>query len=437
MVMALLLNIPNEILLLIVTHLSTQALGRLTATCRSAHDRLNSFLYSKGLEGETTVLDWAATTGNQSTVHRVFEYTTPSLGLIESAMNNAIPKNLITIVRLLLDRGLPPWDPASAREGAVSSPLFRAGMCRNFEIVNMLLDAGARPHGYSDEEIGFLVHFSTTWENGPNMEEEAGQQSNEPFDPRILQLLVQHGLSISSPEVVHQAIALGCKVPLISFLVDLGLDPNARSYIWHTPLYYVLSKRGMDSEDCVALIKKCVEHGLDVNLRDAQSVTVLHKAAEKAHPAVIRELISAGAELYAFDMYGRTPVQVAIMRGNVSPEILRAFFNTDVEMPQAVTHRLGSMLLRMIKSRKLECISLLLRKGLEAIPNVSTSILVLAAATVGDVAIVRQLLHEYPDVDLMNTRDHDGNTALKIAMKWGYSDVVRILTSHMSSIVAP
>jgi hypothetical protein len=309
-------DLPNEIVLTILDYIPLQTLGRLTLTCRTLHDRLNSLLYWKGQEGDTTALDWAATTGNQKTVQRIFQYTSPSPNFIERAINSAIPKNHVPTVRLLLDQGLPPWDPASSTEGAFSSPLFRAGMCRNLEIVKMLLDAGAKPIGYSNEEVGFLVHGCTSWENGPDSEE-TSQQHDEPFDPSILQLLVQRGLRVNSPEIVHHALALGCRVGVMSFLIDLGLDPNVQSFNWHTPLYQVLGRREKDWKECVAFIQKCVEHGMDVNLRDAQGMTILDKVGENAHPAVVQELITAGGKVPAIDMYS-IRMQYAAMRKDAS-----------------------------------------------------------------------------------------------------------------------
>ncbi|KAJ0423176.1 ankyrin repeat-containing domain protein [Aspergillus carlsbadensis] len=423
--MASFLDLPDEIILAISDHVPVQALGRLVATCQLLHNCLSSALYRKGLEDDATVLDWAATVGNQRTVQRVLHCASPSPRLIERAIN-------IAIVRLLLEQGRPPWDPATSSEGAFSSPLFIAGMCRNLEMVQMLLDKGASPAEYPDDDIGFLVYFCTAWEIGPNNEEPSRQHS-QAFDPSILQLLVQNGLPLNSSEIVYHAMSLGCKVGVISLLIDLGLDPNARSHIWNTALYYVLGNHRDDWEGCVALIQNCLEHGVDINLRDANGETVLYTAAEKAHPAVIRAVLAAGAEVHVLNTYGQTSIQCAAMRDDVDLEILQTFFDFDPEMPRGAAGSLEVMLIQMVTRRKLDCISLLLSKGLELIPDMSPSILVLAAAAVGDAETVQQLLQDHQGLDF-TVYDGNRSTALMSATRWGYDEVIRILMSHMDMV---
>ncbi|KAL3444293.1 ankyrin repeat-containing domain protein [Aspergillus insuetus] len=365
-------------------------------------------------------------------MQRVFQYASPSPRLIERAINNALLKNHVAIVRLLVDHGLPPWDPATSAEGAFSSPLYIASFCRNLEVVQILLDKGARPIGYSEEEIGFLVYFCTAWESGLS-KEGSSRLHSQPFDPSILRLLVQHGLPINSSEIVSHALFLGCNVGVIGLLIDLGLDPGARGSDGHSALYYVLSRRGNDGEDCVAFVQKCLKHGVDINLRDENGCTLLYAAARNAHSAVIRAVLAAGAEVHVFNTYGQTPMQCAAMRDDVDVDILQPFLDFGQGMPRGAAGNLESMLIRMITRRKLECIRLLLSKGLEMTPDMSPSILVLAAAAVGDAETVQRLLQHHEEIDFM-VHDGLGNTALMIATRWGEDDVIRTLMSHMDKV---
>jgi ankyrin repeat protein len=307
-----------------------------------------------------------------------------------------------------------------------------AGFRRNLEVVQMLLDKGARPIGYSDEETGFLVYLCTAWESGPSKQESSRLQS-QPFDPSILQLLVQHGLLISSSEIVAYALFMGCNVGVFGLLIDLGLDPGARGSDGHSALSYVLGRRGNDWEDSVAFVQKCLKHGVNINLRDENGCTPLYAAARNAHPAVIRAVLAAGAEVHVFNTYGQTPMQCAAMRDDVDVDILRPFLEFGRDMARSAAGNLKSMLMRMVKRKNLECIRLLLSSGLEMTPDMSPSILVLAAAIVGDAETVQQLLQHHEDIDFM-IDDGWGNTALMIATRWGYDDVIRTLMSHMDKV---
>jgi len=62
----------------------------------------------------------------------------------------------------------------------------------------------------------------------------------------------------------------------------------------------------------VALVKKLVAHGANVNLVGGpQRRTVLHWAAHHVRPPICRALLEAGADASVVDGGGRTPLQVA------------------------------------------------------------------------------------------------------------------------------
>ena len=63
------------------------------------------------------------------------------------------------------------------------------------------------------------------------------------------------------------------------------------------------------------------EHGMPVNLADAQGNTLLMLAAYHGHAATVRLLAQRGADVDAVNDRGQTPLAAAVFRGD--PEVVR------------------------------------------------------------------------------------------------------------------
>ena len=94
------------------------------------------------------------------------------------------------------------------------------------------------------------------------------------------------------------------KKQAIEKLLELGADPNQINNYGETPLH--LASMWGDLEILNLFLDE-----ENVNVKDNQKQTPLHKAAVEAHPKVIERLVEMGADLNAMDDFRSTPLSYA------------------------------------------------------------------------------------------------------------------------------
>ena len=178
-------------------------------------------------------------------------------------------------LRLLLEHGA---DPNMRDEGDNASPLHFAAAHRDLESVRVLLDAGADVHGAGDLHHGNVIGWA------------AGKENHA-----VVDLLLARG----ARHHIFSAMAMGDRA-LVERLVE-------------------------DDPDCLSQRRSKYESGQ----------TPLHAAfappdglgflAGEPDYALLALLIELGADLEAKDDKGRTPLDVALLRGDVeAARLLRA-----------------------------------------------------------------------------------------------------------------
>ncbi|KAL4914473.1 ankyrin repeat-containing domain protein [Aspergillus aurantiobrunneus] len=441
-----LLYLPNELLLDIATSCNTQDLGRLTCTCWPLHNLLNLQLYRRGVQVQCDppLLVYAAETRNPGTAQRVLQYTAPSPDTLSEALmrickkeekgNSKGNENDTTIARLLLAHGA---CPNTNQPGAGSAPLFTAALHRHLELVEILLEAGARATGYTLREITLLITHCT------KLDDDADCATELPYDPRILQLLVQHGMHTDrNPSIVWRLLTQNCRPSVFGLLVDLGLlDPNLPKAPKDRPLYLVINEawRGI-SEECAYFVRKCIEHGTDINIWQPGQPTLLHLAVLRNLPDVVRELIAAGAAVNARGRDGLTPLHQG-RSGRYEDDdvdIAQTLLDAGADMAAVDDEGRQHVLMRVINSTTSKranypCMRLLLDRGLERIPAVDPGELMLAAVYLDDVRAVRRIL-QCGDIDLARTRNQKGDTALMLAARLGYDSIITALMEYSHTV---
>jgi hypothetical protein len=108
----------------------------------------------------------------------------------------------------------------------------------------------------------------------------------------------------------------GNNVAQIKMCVENGADVNARDYEGYTPLHRLVMLAGSN----IKAIKYLVSQGADVSARSGIDTTPLHIAVYTNKVDVLKYLISKGADINAKDCDGNTPLDW-VSRTNCSAEI--------------------------------------------------------------------------------------------------------------------
>jgi ankyrin repeat protein len=103
-------------------------------------------------------------------------------------------------------------------------------------------------------------------------------------------------------------------VSLMRLLLDHGADPTRRLRNGTTALSIAAARsarNGGPEQATIEAASLLVERGADVNATNDSGETALHVAVTRSD-AVVRHLVTLGANLTAVDKFGRRPLDVAL-----------------------------------------------------------------------------------------------------------------------------
>lgn len=107
-------------------------------------------------------------------------------------------------------------------------------------------------------------------------------------------------------ETIHDVCSAG-NVSFLEMLIDVGVDVNLRDSDGRTPLHKAVRANHEDVIRCL------MEHGADPNSRtDGSGEPVLHYAIVRSSDVTVETLVSAGCSLNLRSRSGESPMHVAI-----------------------------------------------------------------------------------------------------------------------------
>jgi ankyrin repeat protein len=204
---------------------------------------------------------------------------------------------------------------ADVRNELGSTPLAEAVKLGDARLVKMLLDAGSGPEGANDDGQSALM---LAIKNG---------------DLALVQMLVNAGANVNTVEKVQDQTPLMWAAAtnqnaeeMVKLLISKGANVKARakstdwpaqmtsepraqyhSYGGLTPLQYA-ARNG-----CYYCVEALVGSGADVNLpNNLEGITPLMTALDSSHNDVAKLLLDRGANPKVWDIYGRTPLYIAV-----------------------------------------------------------------------------------------------------------------------------
>ncbi|XP_014274597.1 ankyrin-3 isoform X2 [Halyomorpha halys] len=234
---------------------------------------------------------------------------------------NACQDNKVTALHIAAEKGFPGITSALIKGAKKSgkklnlnpetvfrnTPLVLSIMHDNIEVMEMLLAAGAdpnKPHTFERTPLHIAAFFGRVKATIILIDYHANMNVVDCFDqtPLSLALIARHSAA------------------LVRHLLEGGADPNFRtkSSMPILSLAVLSCNKYKELKNVNFLIKA----GADVKATDNIKLdTALHKAAQTGYIKCIDLLLRKGANIFAQNIYGHTPLNIAIRYKNVAAAI--------------------------------------------------------------------------------------------------------------------
>ncbi|PNT70548.1 hypothetical protein BRADI_2g13535v3 [Brachypodium distachyon] len=139
----------------------------------------------------------------------------------------------------------------------------------------------------------------------------------------VLELLLSRGINVDlnarCGTPLHTACTHGRRGTM-KILLDSHADPNKVLNLDDTPLEMVI--RCFNPTDKLECVKLLIKAGADVNFIGSNGATYVMTAVDLGLPGILKSLLDTGTNPNISDDFGRTPIEVAALRGREFVEML-------------------------------------------------------------------------------------------------------------------
>lgn len=129
-------------------------------------------------------------------------------------------------------------------------------------------------------------------------------------------LLIQAGANVNAKDAkgnsaMHLVMPQGVRLAGLELLLASKADPNIKDDHGDSPLHVAVGTNlGID------VVRMLIANSANPNIRNSEGMTPLHTAVDRSRIDSIYVLISNGADVFAADLKGRTPFDLALQKGD-------------------------------------------------------------------------------------------------------------------------
>ncbi len=259
---------------------------------------------------------------------------------------NSIRSNDLSGLKDLIGQGA----DVNIQDNHGETPLMYSAVVGSLDGMRLLLEHGADPNLQNQFGSTALIWSATDLAKvqllldhgaNPNLASKRGRTAllvaaMSDQSAATVRLLMSKGADIHAKDVIKinalRAAAFGNDTETVKLLLDAGLDPNAADLPGLTPL---MMAAGWNSN--LEMVNLLLAKGADVNAvsrpvmglptRIAPSkfgnLTALLMSAAFGPPELIKTLLDAGANVNAKDVRGMTPLMLAVANDHQDPAVIR------------------------------------------------------------------------------------------------------------------
>ena len=221
----------------------------------------------------------------------------------------------------------------------------------------------------------------------------------------------------------------------INALLDNGARINANDDLGRTPLYLASLYGYADVVDLLLSRGAKIEKGASWKNSD----TPLHVASDKGYVDIVQLLVAKGADVNAKNTVGKTPLQYAAWRGRASVVDFLLAHGADLRIQDqrgrsALNHDQGSL---DSKEGYESVVRILISHGADVNNRTSDGFTpLMGAARIGDLSAAALLIDHGAVVNIKCATGLSGYTPLHIATAGDHAQVVKLLVDHGADINA-
>lgn len=203
-----------------------------------------------------------------------------------SSIHRAIALNYVNVIALLLEKGV----NVNSLDSGGYTPLYKAAMHGNVEIVNLLIKHNAninqKSNGWTALHIAAKRGFTET-----------------------VRLLLKRGAYVNAEDSIgeialHNAAACG-HFKIVRILLASKTAINKRSLVGRTPIHTTCQT------ESTRILSLLVKYGANVNESDNNGITPIIEAVNHGNPKMVSLLIDLGADVNCKTKTGITPQWIA------------------------------------------------------------------------------------------------------------------------------